>query len=162
VTAAAATAVIAVAAAAASAVASIIGVVTAAAAASAVVAVAAATVTIATAVAAAAEELSAAADPLPLPWYGLGVLRMLKALQCCISHTVGVSEFSKSLHNHALHQQLRLGHSHFQQPWQELRLPSVLIVQASVYICSFTFHPGRSLARRSRGGLYQAVLYRLV
>jgi hypothetical protein len=62
---------------------------------------------------------------------------MLEALQCCISHTVEVSEFSKSLLDRALHQQLRLGHSHFKLP--KLRVPSVQI--PTVYVCISTFHP---------------------
>ncbi len=52
---------------------------------------------------------------------------MLEALQCGISHTVEVSEFSKCLRDHALHQPLCLSHSHF----EPLRVPSVRIVRAS-------------------------------
>ncbi len=38
---------------------------------------------------------------------------MLRVLQYSVQHTIDVSEFSKSLLYHVLHQQLRPGHRHF-------------------------------------------------
>ncbi len=72
---------------------------------------------------------------------------MLRVLKCSIQHTIDVSEFSKSLLYHVLHQQLCLGHSNFEK--QLLRVPSVRIVRASDTdrVRLHVHHPPRKVLR---------------
>ena len=74
-------------------------------------------------------------------------LRLLLALQCCISDAVKISEFLKGLRNHILYQTVSPGRCHSES--SQVGVPSVRILRPpdadrAVYVCMPTSHAGRS------------------